>query len=92
MPPARCFSIIQLSNSRVIEEKKESESTDVMNFATLCKKFPNISFVVVDSIDAIKQEYTGVCNTDAFGNLDKISIIPSLTVSKTKNRCNPCIY
>lgn len=61
--------------NNVIEEKKESESTDVMNFATLCKKFPNISFVVVDSIDAIKQEYTGVCNTDAFGNLDKISIM-----------------
>ena len=44
------------------------------DFYALCKKFPKVSFVVVDGIGALQWEYSGICNTSTFGNFGQISI------------------
>lgn len=44
------------------------------DFRALCKKFPKVSFVVVDAIGKLQWEYSGICDTSTFGNFGQISI------------------
>lgn len=56
------------------EEQKKISLSNQEAFQALCKKFPYISFVVVDEISAVQPEYNGMCNTSAFGDLNQVSI------------------
>lgn len=64
-----------------VKDNKPQEQTyvnqkinQVKNFASLCKQFPDIAFVVVDYLGSPVPEYNGICNTAAFGDLNKVSI------------------
>lgn len=58
-------------NGNIDEDKKMS---DIEAFQDLCKKFPNVSFVVVDEIGGPLSEYSGICRTSTFGDLNQVSI------------------
>lgn len=58
----------------IISEIDEKTSNEEHDFRALCKKFPNVSFVVVDGIGGLQSEYKGICNTSAFGDFAQISI------------------
>lgn len=57
-----------------IGEEKEKTFKEKQDFRALCKKFPDISFVVVNKIGEPQPEYSGICNTSVFGELGKVSI------------------
>lgn len=57
-----------------VTEAKETEEKEKIDFAFLCKKFPEISFIVVDGTGEPQQEYVGICDTSVFGDLEQISI------------------
>lgn len=61
-------------NMFINEDIEQSVLNEQHNFNTLCQKFPDVSFVVVDEIGEPQQEYGDVCNTLCFGDLGQISI------------------
>ena len=67
-------------NEKIISEKNRIEIADEQtlneerDFRALCKKFPNVAFVVVDEIGGLQSEYKGICNTSVFGDFAQISI------------------
>lgn len=63
-----------ISEMNKIEEVDEKTLSEEHNFRALCKKFPEISFVVVDGTGAPLSKYSGICNTSAFGDFGQISI------------------
>lgn len=56
-----------------VREERET-SKEEHDFYALCKKFPKVSFVVVDEIGELQWEYSGICDTSTFGNFGQISI------------------
>lgn len=65
---------IEKSSHTQEQSETKTKPNNVQNFARLCEKFPDIAFVVIDSIGGILPEYNGICNTAAFGELDKVSM------------------
>ncbi|MCH5267078.1 MAG: hypothetical protein J1E62_01935 [Lachnospiraceae bacterium] len=55
--------------------EKDKERSDIEAFKALCKKFPNVEFIVVDMTGAAQPEYSGICRTPAFGDLNQVSIM-----------------
>lgn len=65
---------VKNKNNDTIEGDKKMSNIEA--FKALCKKFPNVEFIVVDAeTGAHLPEYSGICRTPAFGNLNQVSIM-----------------
>ncbi len=67
----------KINNTDLKVEKildKEIKQSEKKDYTYLCKKFPMVCFVPLDSDLGVDEKYKGKCDTSSFGSFGKVSI------------------
>lgn len=67
-------SKISTDKDMALKQNDGSMSQALSNFKEIAKRFPDISFIVTDDYNGVKEEYKGISSVSCFGYQDKISI------------------